>query len=254
MVRLRLKNRWLKERSEDNKAKYHRQRNYSLSLLRATKKRYFATIEENNLADARKFWKTVKPFFSNKSSKSEALTLIENEEIISKENEVAQIFGKYYSNIIPNLNLPVPPSLDIDPSGDGIDDCIIKYREHPSIIEIKGKGFEEDFNFRHSTKNEVEKIIKRLSTSKSQPSSDIPVKIVKRYSSTFAHFMSANINNSIDFGLFPDTLKVADRTPAYKKKGSKSDKTNYRPISILPILSKIYERVMIKSLTIFQQS
>ena len=56
--------------------------------------------------------------------------------------------------------------------------------------------------------------------------------------------MTESINKSIDEGVFPDTLKVADITPVYKNKGSKSDKTNYRPISILPVLSKIYERVI----------
>ena len=90
MVRSKLKNCWLNERSDENKARYNRQRNYCLSLLRVKKKRYFADLEESNITDARKFWKTVKPFFSNKSSKSVTYTLVENNDIIKEEKKVAK--------------------------------------------------------------------------------------------------------------------------------------------------------------------
>ena len=243
MTRSKLKNRWLKQRSKENKARYNRQRNYCLSLLRQTKSRYFARLEENKITDARKFWKTVKPFFSNKSTGNTGYTLIENNEIINDEEKIAQVFGNFYRDIIPNLNLPIPPYQETN-SQDYVEKCIIKYRDHPSITEIKNKGFNKAFNFKHSTKEEVEKIIKKLVTNKSQPSSDIPVKIIKRYSSTFADFIFKNINSSIDLSYFPDVLKIADITPVYKQKGKKSDKTNYRPISILPVVSKIYERII----------
>ena len=70
------------------------------------------------------------------------------------------------------------------------------------------------------------------------------VKVIKEYSNLFSEYITESINKSIDEGFFPDTLKIADITPVYKNKGSKSEKANYRPISILPVLSKIYERVI----------
>ena len=56
----------------------------------------------------------------------------------------------------------------------------------------------------------------------------------------FAGFIAKGFNNCVDKDVFPDDLKHVDVTPIHKKKG-KSDKTNYRPVSILPNISKIYE-------------
>ena len=51
------------------------------------------------------------------------------------------------------------------------------------------------------------------------------------------------LNNGIQDCIFPDKLKLADITPLYKK-DDKTDKKNYRPVSILPVVSKIFERIM----------
>ena len=59
----------------------------------------------------------------------------------------------------------------------------------------------------------------------------------------FARYFHKNINFCIENSIFPSDLKVADVTPAFKKK-SKTSKDNYRSISILPNISKIYERCL----------
>ena len=58
----------------------------------------------------------------------------------------------------------------------------------------------------------------------------------------FTGFIAKDFDNCIDNGEFPDDVKHADVTPVYKKK-DKSDKTNYRPVSILTNISKIYESI-----------
>ena len=62
-----------------------------------------------------------------------------------------------------------------------------------------------------------------------------------------AQFMAENFNSCIEKGEFPDVLKHADVVPVHKKK-CKTEKTNYRPVSILPNFSKIYEKLMYKQL------
>ena len=62
MTRTRLRNKFLKDRSEENKKKYSKQRNYCVSLLRKSKSNYFGNLNDKNINDNKTFWKTVKPF------------------------------------------------------------------------------------------------------------------------------------------------------------------------------------------------
>ena len=71
---------------------------------------------------------------------------------------------------------------------------------------------------------------------------DIPVKVIKENKDIVAFFLYINnFNNSLSSSIFPTALKYAD-VKLVSKKDDKTDKENYRPISILPTLSKVYER------------
>ena len=63
----------------------------------------------------------------------------------------------------------------------------------------------------------------------------------------FATFLAKDINTCIRKGEFPDKVKMADITPAFKK-GDKHGKSNYRPVCTLPILSKVYEKCLYKQI------
>ena len=63
MTRNRLRNKLLKERSEENKKKCSKQRNYCVSLLKKSKSDYFGNLNDKNINDDKIFWKTIKPFF-----------------------------------------------------------------------------------------------------------------------------------------------------------------------------------------------
>ena len=69
-------------------------------------------------------------------------------------------------------------------------------------------------------------------------SHDMPTKIIKNNSDIFSKFSQANLNNSIEASTFPEQLKYAD-VKLFFKKDSRTDMKNYRPISILPNVSKI---------------
>jgi len=140
--------------------------------------------------------------------------------------------------------LPEPPYVAFDETNNHTEICIQKYRQHPSVTEIKKTEYLNKFSFIPTTKEEVGKIIKDLVQGKSQPSSDIPVKIIKDNCDMFSEFLCSEINASFESNSFPKELKLADITPVYKRKGSKNDKGNFRPVSILPVLSKIYEKVI----------
>ena len=120
--------------------------------------------------------------------------------------------------------------------------AILKYRNHPSIIAILSKYKDKgNFNFIEVDQKQIEKEILKLDVNKVSQSSDIPIKVLKENNDIFSNFLCNSFNNSIKLSTFPEILKHADITPLYKK-GKKDIKGNYRPVSILPDLSKIFEK------------
>ena len=80
--------------------------------------------------------------------------------------------------------------------------------------------------------------------------SDIPIKIIKEKLDILADFQCTNINSFFKPSSFPSCLKTADVTPLHKK-GKKDLKENNRPVSILPIFSKVFERSMFAEMSHF---
>ena len=66
MKRTKLRNKFLKESTDESKKRYTIQRNYCVSLLKKTKKNYYHSLDEKDVSDNKTFWKTVKPFLSDK--------------------------------------------------------------------------------------------------------------------------------------------------------------------------------------------
>ena len=90
---------------------------------------------------------------------------------------------------------------------------------------------------------EVNDIIAKLDENKANDSYDIPPKLIKLVRHTLSKPFSIIAHSSFTEGVFPEKLKFAKVTPIFKSK-SKQEIGNYRPISILPIFSKILEKLM----------
>ena len=90
---------------------------------------------------------------------------------------------------------------------------------------------------------EIEKIIDKLNSSKSTGPNGIPVFILKAFKGFFSHWISKLINLCFETGEFPQMLKLAKIIPLHKKE-SVLDFLNYRPISLLSVFSKIYEKTI----------
>ena len=80
-------------------------------------------------------------------------------------------------------------------------------------------------------------------SSKSTGPNGVPLFLLKTFCDFFSYWLSKLVNLSFQTGVFPDLLKVARVNPLHKK-GSKLDHLNYRPISLLSIFSKIYEKLI----------
>ena len=118
MKRSRLRNKFLNTKSDIDTKTYNKQRNLCLSLIRSEKKNFFSNINTSDITDNKTFWKTVKPFFTDKIKIKSKIALLEknivsqegqekivSEKIITEDQAVAEVFNKPFINIIPNLEI-----------------------------------------------------------------------------------------------------------------------------------------------------
>ena len=107
MNRTRLRNRFLKNRSNGNGHLFRKQRNLCVSLLTKSKKYYFSNLSEKQTTNNKRFWKTVKPFLSNKVQSSERINLTdENDSLVADYGKITTELNSFFSFVVKNLNTP----------------------------------------------------------------------------------------------------------------------------------------------------
>ena len=251
MLRSKLKRIANKSKHPDDVARYNRQRNFVVNMNRNAKKSFFSKNDPK--ISPKGFWDTFKPLFSNKVKVAgERIQLIENGSIISKDLDIADIFNEHYNTVIDRLDVP---HWDTNNAGtlDGVNSAIDKFSGHPSIIKILERRQDVDkFKFSPVTYSDTLKVIKHLDESKSV-SGVIPTKIIKLAKFVCAPTLTSCFNHSLETQNFPDSLKMADIIPVHKK-NSKHDKDNYRPVSLLPCPTKIFEKLISNQLYTFLES
>ena len=174
--------------------------------------------------------------------------LCENDSIISESESVSKIFNKYFNEIAEGIgfNDPIPENFDKD---DIYLSLIKRYDDHPSIMAIKKFCTQgQSFDFVHVTPNDVKSCIVNMDSKKSTGYDGIPVKLLKVGTVPLSMIISELINMSIDECAFPDLLKYAEISALFKKL-DRLCKQNYRPVSILTALSKVFEKIYCRQLT-----
>ena len=150
--------------------------------------------------------------------------MVNNENITSKEVELANTLNNVFSTIIKNLKIPeyysennLPPNLSRHPTLK----AILKYKNHPSISLIK--CFSElfsSFYFSQVDKSTVPKEIMKLSLNKSVQDKEIPVKILKENADYFDEYICLQFNETICSSKFPTSFKFANVMPVLKQGSS----------------------------------
>ena len=127
---------------------------------------------------------------------------------------------------------------------------IVKCRSHPSTLAIVSEYKNRaNFSFDFVSKEDVFTEIKVLDVSNAIQESDVPVKVIKANENFFAEAICFYLKKSLN-GKFPNCLNLTIITPVLKK-GARTSKNNYRPVSILPLFSKIFERLLRRQLLQF---
>ena len=250
MKRSKLKNIANKTKLLEDMTNYRKQRNLVVSLNRKEKKKLFDSVNVNS-GNSNNFWKICKPLFTNKvDAIKEKILLVEGNNIISNDNDIATVFNEFFNTITDNLNIPMWNINFPIVSADPVECAIAKFRDHPSIITIKRNNQAANpFEIREISSKEVFDEILLLKNSK-KTSGNIPVKMLKLAAVETAPVLVDCFNNAIQNDVFPDELKWADIIPIHKK-NSTTDKANYRPISLLPTASKVFERLIFKQISNF---
>ena len=117
-----------------------------------------------------------------------------------------------------------------------------------SYRDYLSERIESSFEFRLVDSHDVKQIIKGIKTSRSIGHDGISSELIKLISNDIADSITLIINQSLKSGIFPDQLKIAKVTPIYKKDDKKII-TNNRPISVLPVVSKVFETVIHEQLS-----
>ena len=172
--------------------------------------------------------------------------------MLASESETAETLNNFFSNIVKKLNIPKFNSNNsvTENIKDPVFKAILKYKNHPSILAIQKYSKNKTFHFEEVNIEEVEKEILKLDKIKASQKTDIPTRTIKENIDIFADFSYTSRSSAIKSSGFLSSWKLADVTPVHKK-GRKDMKENFRPVSILPTLSKIFEKCMFAQMSTF---
>ena len=142
--------------------------------------------------------------------------------------QIANHFNKYFTNV-----------------GSQVDEIDTSNKQ--PFTSYLGPPCNHVFSFEYTTPDRVVKIIEKFKPKTSSGPDGQSSKLLKAVGNTLAPTLSIIINQSLYSGIFPDRLKIAKVLPLYKK-GENWLMENYRPISLLSTLSKVFERVVFEQL------
>ena len=153
-----------------------------------------------------------------------------NGEEINDSNIIANKFCKYFTDIEPSLakNIKMPKNINVEDFLTGTHNCTFQFKKIDDISILR--------------------IINDLPNKSSTGFDQIYMRLIKAIKTEIIPALTCIFNQSLNTGIFPEKLKIAQVIPIHKK-GSLNDISNFRPISLLPSISKILEKLIFKHLT-----
>ena len=196
-------------------------RNKVVQSLRRAKANFFISVIEGAKGNGKKVWQTLNKLLG-KESKHESNTseLIIDNVLVNDPAKIANSFNNYFIDSVLEITRIFTPS---------------------AIVPRPISNEQPIFQLARITEMEVKKLIGALKCSKTKDAYGIDTNFIKSHSHDLCKPIMHLVNLSISQNKVPLAWKVASVTPVFKS-GSKSLEANYRPISILPVISKIAEK------------
>ena len=202
--------------------------------IKEAKRIYFDKIFIAYRSDMKKTWRTINETLNrNKKSSNVPSLFYDNGRTLSNMKEIANAFNVYFANIGEKLASEIEENVN----------NIADYTNYISVLP----SIETRFQFKCITDGDTRLAIDNLENKSSSGHDGISNKLLKLLKFELSKSLTLIINQMITTGVFPDSLKVSKIIPLFKK-GDSSLLSNYRPISLLPTISKIFERILYNQL------
>ena len=171
--------------------------------------------------------------------------ILENSQLITKPEEVADKFNNFFANVAENIghDKNLPKVTHFSDTKSFVEEAINYHSEDRSVHNIKNDCSTKSFSFKPVEVSTVHQVLKSLNSKKATGADNIPAKILVMASDILAPQFTKLYNECINTGKFPNDAKSAQVTPIFKKENPLHIK-NYRPVSILTSSSKVLEKIM----------
>ena len=220
------------DRKSDLYKKYKSYRNSIVNLLKLSKKLHYQDFFIN-FNNTKKTWEGINEIINKKNSKSEQnIILKDGPNIITDPQSISNNFNKFFTTIAEEIQQEIPKIGNFE-----------KF--------VKNNTSPNSFFFSPVSKSEILKTFKSIDHSKSTGEFSIPKQIFDCISDPLAGILCQLINLTFKTGIFPKALKTVKVIPIFKNKGSNQEVDNYRPISLLSNIDKIFEKLVYSRLISF---
>ena len=200
-------------------------------IIKLKKQEFFESKLNENIGNPKGFWKTIKSLgLPKRSSGVSNICLKQNGKNIFNPKSIAKIFKDTFSTLASSLvsKLPTPTS---------------KFGNSFVSSYYKKLNIKSNFDLTPTTETDVLKTLKDINTFKAPGLDNLKGMFLKDGANVLAAPITQLCNLSMSTSSFPNECKTAKLKPLYKK-GCKTDPLNYRPISLLPLISKVIEKVV----------
>jgi len=197
---------------------YCKCRNRVRAITRLKRKEYELQIASKSRDEPKLFWKYANSRLKTRSSIPDLYTSSDHKQHTTNDQEKVETLSKFFGSVFTEKITDVIPEL--------LDSNIYYEMQLPDINTTV-----------------VEKILRELKVSKSPGPDGIYPRILKEFATELADPLAKIFKASIDSGQLPSYWKIAKVTPIFKK-GDKKDPSNYRPVSLTSIVSKVLEKIV----------
>ena len=218
-----------KKRSENDASywsDYKKLQNKVTSKLRDRVQEYYLNLIDETQNNPKAIWKTINKVLHKNSNNTVTRSIFFEGIELKSSSQISEAFNKHFTTVGPKLAAKIENQPTDDP---------LQY--------IGNKASGTKFELQPVSVGYVESAIKALNNSKAPGADRIPVKILKDAINVVSKPLTLIYNASLEKGIFPQIWKLARVTPIHKA-GMKTNVNNYRPISVLSVVSRILEKIV----------